>query len=145
MRIMTCCQNNGGCKRHEPKGFTTTDAPVESLLDVKDIINLLSTMASTGIKNFAFKDAALEKLAENVAQLAAENNYLKKLASLLSPTDIEMTDETVTISFGPGSAYMLAIPAGTEAQRKHLGTQFHILAKKLGVVMENENPQLSLF
>jgi hypothetical protein len=142
---MTCCQNNGGCKRHEPKGFTTTDAPVESLMDVKDIINLLSTMASTGVKNFAFKDASLEKLAENVAQLAAENNYLKKLAALLSPANVELTEDTVTVSFGPGSAYMLVIPASTEEQRKQLGAQFRVLAMQLGDTGEDANKQLNLF
>lgn len=141
---MTCCQN-GGCKRQEPKGFTTTDAPIESLMDFKDIINLLSTMASTGVKNFAFKDAALEKLAESVAQLAAENNYLKKLAALLSPANVELAGDAVTVSFGPGSAYMLSIPAGTEEQRKQLGAQFRVLAMQLGAVNEHDNKQLNLF
>jgi len=122
-----------------------TDAPVESLMDFKDIINLLSTMATTGVKNFAFKDAALEKLAESVAQLAAENNYLKKLAAMLSPTGIELTGDTVTVSFGPGGAYTLAIPAGTDEQRKHLGAQFYLLAKKLGATIPHDDPQLSLF
>ncbi|NDC55370.1 MAG: hypothetical protein EBZ69_00800 [Alphaproteobacteria bacterium] len=141
---MTCCQN-GGCKRQEPKGFTTTDAPVESLMDFKDIINLLSTMASTGVKNFAFKDAALERLAASVAQLAAENNYLKKLTALLSPANVELTGDSVTVSFGPGSAYMLSIPAGTEEQRKQLGAQFRILAVQLGAADENPDKQLNLF
>lgn len=141
---MTCCQN-GGCKRQEPKGFTTTDAPIESLMDFKDIINLLSTMASTGVKNFAFKDAALEKLAESVAQLAAENNYLKKLAALLSPANVELAGDAVTVSFGPGSAYMLSIPAGTEEQRKQLGAQFRVLAMQLGAVNEHDDKQLNLF
>ena len=141
---MTCCQNNG-CKRQEPKGFTTTAAPVESLMDFKDIIGLLSNMATTGVKNFAFKDAALEQLAANVAQLAAENNYLKKLAALLSPTSADITDDFVTISFGPGQAYTLAIPTGTDAQKKALGQQFFVLAKKLGAVAEDDGKQLSLF
>lgn len=142
---MTCCQHNGGCKRHEPKGFTSTDAPVESLMDFKDIVGLLSAAASSGVKNFAFKDAALEQLAASVAQLAAENNYLKKLAALLSPTDANMVDDVVTISFGPGHVYMLSIPASNDAQKKALGKQFYMLAKKLGGVDPADDKQLNLF
>lgn len=139
---MACCQNNG-CKRQDTKTFTNTDAPVESLMDFKDIIGLLSSVASTGVKNFAFKDAALEQLAISVAQLAAENNYLKKLAALISPTSADVTEDVVTISFGPGQAYMLSIPAGTDTQKKALGKQFYVLAKKLGGV--DDDKQLSLF
>ena len=142
---MACCNNNSSCQRRVTNGFETTEAPVESLMDFKDIVGLLSMMANTGIKNFSFKDASLEKLAEQVALLAAENNYLKKLAALISPTNVELVDDVVVVAFGPSHAYTLAIPAANEAQRKSLGKQFQQLAKKLGVEEEVDPKQLNLF
>ena len=117
---MACCKNS--CNKQ---------LPVESLIDVTDIIGVLTTMATTGIKNFAFKDAPLDKLAEQVSRLAAENNYLKKLASLLSPMSATLIEDTITISFGPANMYALTIPVGTEAQRKSLAEQFQEIADNL--------------
>lgn len=83
---MGCCNNKDGCQhKNTVGGYVVTDAPVESFMDVRDIAGLLLGMASTGIKNFTFKDIALDQLADTVAKLAAENNYLKNWRRFCRP------------------------------------------------------------
>lgn len=143
---MTCCNNqNSGCKQREAKNFETTDAPVESLLDSKDIVNLLSAIANTGVKSFTFKDVALEKLAESVARLVAENNYFKKRAPTPEATDVELLEDVFTVSFGPEKSYFLSVSGGAFLQRKSRETGFRILASSSGVFEEDVDKQLNLF
>jgi hypothetical protein len=145
---MGCCNNNkGSCQNNHNNaniaGYQVTDAPVESLMDIRDIAALLITMASTGVKNFSFKEAALEQLANAVSKLAAENNYLKKLSAMLSPTTVTRTEDVVTVSFGPGNAYTLLLPIGSEEARVALAAQFNAAAKEL--CPQNDKIQMRLF
>ena len=141
---MGCCGNNPNCKQ-KFTAFETTDAPIESLLSLKEIAGLLSVMATTGVKNFSFKDATLDNLASKVAELAAENNYLKRLSSLVSPTNAELVDEDIVITFGPASVYTLSIPVPAANQRKILGEQLVKIAEKLGAASSPADKQLCLF
>jgi hypothetical protein len=141
---MGCCNNKEGCQHKTTVGgYVVTDAPIESFMDVRDIAGLLLGMASTGIKNFTFKDIALDQLADTVAKLAAENNYLKKLAALLSSTSITRTEDVVTVSFGPGNAYTLLLPIGSEEARVALAAQFRTAAKELS--SNSNKSQMNLF
>lgn len=143
---MAACKNT--CCGHKAAGdsFETTTAPVESLLDFKEIVGLLRTMASTGIKNFVFKDANLDNLAELVATLAAENNYLKKLAALLSPVSTDKTDKDIVVSFGPAGVYTLSVPIVTDEQRRSVAAQFLKIAHELNPEMTPpDSDQLRLF
>ena len=142
---MGCCNNNPNCKKKTLNGFETTEAPVESLMDFRDIVNLLGAMAKTGVKNFVFNDASLDQLALIVTQLASENNYLKKLATLVAPAGLDLSGEDIIVTFGPANAYRLTIPAGSEEQRKTLGMQFLKIANQLGVSDTPESKQLNLF
>jgi hypothetical protein len=142
---MGCCGNNPNCKKTASANFETTTAPVENLMDFKDIVNLLGAMARTGVKNFAFKDASLDQLALVITQLASENNYLKRLATLISPAGVDLSGDDVVFSFGPANVYSLTMPAGNEEQRKILGAQFLKIAGQLGVTATEDTKQLSLF
>jgi len=131
---MACCKN-ASCSQ---------SLPTAEMIDPRDIIELLANVASTGIKNFVFKDVAIDKLAEQISKLAAENNYLKRLTAFLSPLTASLIDDTVTISFGPANMYSLVVPVGTEEQRKSLAEQFQEIANNLNQTKE-PNKQLNLF
>ena len=131
---MACCKNS--CSQQK--------LPTAEVIDPRDIIDLLANVANTGIKNFVFKDVAIEKLAEQISKLAAENNYLKRLAAFLSPLTAALIDDKVTISFGPANMYELVIPVGTEDQRKSLAAQFQEIANNLNQPKEHSK-QLTLF
>jgi acetyl-CoA acetyltransferase len=141
---MGCCGNNSNCKRNTDN-FKTTQEPVEKLLDIREIVNMLGVMAVTGVKHFKFSDENLDELAIAVTKLAAENTYLKKLAALISPAGLDITEEEVRVTFGPGNAYTLTLPVMTESQRKLLGEQFLAIANKLGAHNETPDKQLNLF
>lgn len=134
----TVCQNKSAL-------FETTDAPVESLMEFGEIANLLAEMAKTGMRNFVFKDANLNKLAELIVTLSAENNYLKKLAAVLSPVLTTRTEKDVVINFGPDGVYALAIPVATDEQRRSLAVQFLTLAQQLDPQAKPDARQLQLF
>lgn len=144
------CKNN--CSDACANNKTSADLPAAGLIEIVDISGLtsiLTTIAATGIKNLVFKDTGLEQLARKVSSLAAENNYLRKLAALLSPVSAEHTTEEICLHFGPGSAYTLRLPI-TSSNRQELAEQFAALAKQLAESTTAEklqaaDPQLPLF
>lgn len=128
-----------GCCAHEPKNTET-----QQFVDIKDLVTALQTIAQTGVKNFVFQDSTFEKLADIIAKLGAENNYLKKMAAFWSTPQAELSGNSVVFSFGPGNVYVLDIPVGTEEQRAELATQLRAIAEELYPSAVNQK-QLKLF
>jgi hypothetical protein len=139
---MACKKSCGGaCKTETQPVAAPTEAFVE--LDVGSVVAVLTAIASTGIKNLSFKDVGLENLASKLSAIAAENEYLKKLVSLLSPVSAENTSTEIHVRFGPGNAYCLTLPIAAD-NKETLAQQLVEIAKILRAPTDDKQ-QLSLF
>lgn len=142
---MGCC-NKDSC-RNTPTEHTPAVLPDAAFMSVDGLLSGLLKVATTGINTLKTPNNPLAaQLAATIANLAAENDYLKKLMSALSPIAATETADTVDISFGPGGAYLLRLPISSEAQRRELSQQFVKLASSLAVGKPTtDQKQLHLF
>ena len=83
---MGCC-NKTPCN-DGPVAFTPVTAPTEELMAVDTLLFGLLKVAKTGINTLNISNPVAAQLATTIAGLAAENEYLKKLMSALSPLTV---------------------------------------------------------
>jgi hypothetical protein len=140
---MGCC-NKTTCQKEQE--FTPVATQPAEFVSVDTLLTGLLKVAKTGINTLNISNPVANQLAATIASLAAENEYLKKLMSALSPISATETADTVDISFGPGGAYLLRLPIASETQRRELSRQFVALAAALAVGKPETAPkQLNLF
>jgi hypothetical protein len=100
---------------------------------VQSLVKNLFGVAITGIKNIPWPSEDAAQLAAFIADMVIENERLKALLGLKEkdPPAVVCNSDTVRFAFGPDSAYMLQLPAGTAEQRKALAANLEALAKGL--------------
>jgi hypothetical protein len=142
---MGCC-NKTPCN-DGPVAFTPVTAPTEELMAVDTLLFGLLKVAKTGINTLNISNPVAAQLATTIAGLAAENEYLKKLMSALSPLTVTEAVDTVDIRFGPGGVYSLRLPVASEEQRRTLSRQFVAIAASLAVGKPATDPmkQMTMF
>lgn len=140
---MSCCNKTPG--NDSPITFTPVNAPTEEFMSVDTLLTGLLKIAKTGINSLNISNPVAAQLAATIAGLAAENEYLKKLMSALSPITATETADTVDISFGPGGAYILRLPIASELQRRELSQHFVKLAATLAIGKPQPPNQMHLF
>lgn len=104
-----------------------------------DLLNYLLEVARGGLPSqvtrlinvTTFQNAAVKDLADKIATLVAENEYLKKLADAVVPARFQVTDAVLEIAFGPELAYTLQIPVATVAAREQVAAQLLRAAQQL--------------
>lgn len=104
-----------------------------------DLLNYLLEVARGGLPSqvtrlinvTTFQNAAVKDLADKIATLVAENEYLKKLAGAVVPARFQVTDDVLEIAFGPELAYTLRIPVATVAAREQVAAQLLRAAQHL--------------
>jgi len=134
---MSCCGKNSGCAKRETalpteEFFSTTDAiaPIAGkLLEIA----AAGLRANTILRTFRFSNAELDKLAKRIADLAIENEYLRKVTDLFSPATFDVTGGEITIAFGPKNEYALKIPITNKCDRQKIITQLRTAADKLEI------------
>lgn len=133
---MSCTRQN--CARNESK--ITVDTEVAALQAAGiDLLNYLLEVARGGLPSqvtrlinvTTFQNAAVKDLADKIAALVNENEYLKKLAGAVIPTRFQVTDDTLEVAFGPELAYTLRIPVTTVAAREQVAAQLLHAAQRL--------------
>jgi hypothetical protein len=139
---MGCCNKTPCQKEQEVTPVATQTA---EFVSIDTLLTGLLKVAKTGINTLHISNPVANQLAVTIAALAAENEYLKKLMSALSPITATESAATVDISFGPGGAYTLRLPIAAEAQRRELSQQFVKLAATLAVGKPQPQSQMNLF
>lgn len=120
---MGCCNNNKNCQSN--KADTGAAAlPKEALagLNYSAIISSLLEVVKTGLIPSFFKNPAADALAVKIAELVADNRYLRGLLYLSGRelTAVTVDPQHVKISFGPGGSYHMLLPVVTDADRQQL-------------------------
>lgn len=136
---MGCCGKQSGCAKQErdlPK-----DELLESLSGVSvDLVSKLLQVAASGLRantilrEFGFTNTKVEELAKRIADLAVENEYLRKVTDLFSPVAFDTTGGNIEIAFGPRNEYTLRIPLTKKSDRSRIITQLRTAADKLELV-----------
>lgn len=132
---MGCCGKQSECKREQ-------NLPTEALFNVSpEIVAPLATKlldiaaaglrANTILRQFKFSNPELDVLAKKIADLAIENEYLRKITDLFSPTRFNTESGNLEISFGPKNDYVLKIPLTTAHDREKIVTQLRAAADKV--------------
>lgn len=143
---MACCGNKSTCNKQP------AELPAEEFLGSvsisADLVAKLLQIATAGLsantilRQFGFSDAKLETLAKRIADLAIENEYLRKVTDLFSPTVFDTTGGNITIAFGPKSEYVLNIPLTSKSDRSKIIKQLRAAADKLELAnAPEESPQ----
>jgi hypothetical protein len=133
---MSCC-HKANCKKQaacqpseEFLGDVLNGEHLRGLLEIARA----GLQAGNIFRRFVFKSAALEQLAKQVADLAMENAYLKKITDLflVTPVRVEPTDNrNMVLNFGAAANYQLIIPVNTDNDRKLLIKQLRAAADVL--------------
>ena len=143
---MACCGNKGTCDKK------ASPLPTEEFLGVAGINADLAAKliqiaagglsANTILRQFGFADAGLEILGKKIADLAVENEYLRKVTDLFSPVVFDTTNGNITIAFGPKSEYVLNIPLTGKSDRSKIIRQLRTAADKLELAnAPDDSPQ----
>lgn len=143
---MACCGNKGACNKQTPTLPTEEflgSAGISADLAAKLLqIAAAGLSANTILRRFGFADTALETLGKKIADLAIENEYLRKVTDLFSPTVFDTTGGNITIAFGPKSEYVLNIPLTSNSDRSKIIKQLRTAADKLDLAnAPEESPQ----
>lgn len=137
---MGCCGGNQGCKRNpETAEFKFPQQEIlDSLQNISaDFIGKLQEVAVAGmdagrlLRGVSIKNAVLEQLAKQIADLAIENAYFKSVLNLFAPMDIRVTDSVFELNFGPTHSYSLKIPVTQKNSRLEIAKQLRDAAAKL--------------
>ena len=132
---MGCCSRQGGCKQEQnlPK-----DMLLDSLSGISvDLVGKLLQVATGGLRantilrEFGFGNTKIDELAKRIADLAVENEYLRKVTDLFSPISFNTEGGNVEVTFGPQNEYVLKVPLTTKHDRKKIIAQLHAAAEKL--------------
>jgi hypothetical protein len=88
-------------------------------------IKNLFAVAKTGVHNILWPSEDVGQLAQLIASLVAENEQMRRWLGLreLRQPAVSYDGQFVRLSFGPGGAYTLQIPAHDESQRKALADE----------------------
>jgi hypothetical protein len=125
---MSCTQKN--CARADNKTPTAGDVAAMQAAGI-DLLNYLLDVARGGLPTqvtrlinvTTFQTAAVKELADRIATLIAENEYLKKITSDVVPARFQVLNDTLEIAFGPELSYTLRVPVATVAARDQLVSQ----------------------
>lgn len=138
---MACCNKQGGCSKQEkdlPK-----DTLLESLSGISvDLVGKLLQVAAAGLRantilnQFGFADTKAGELAKRIADLAIENEYLRRVTDLYSPVSFNTTNAQIEIFFGPNNEYGLKVPLTSKCDRRRIITQLRTAADKLAMADE---------
>lgn len=143
---MACCGNKTNCNK-------PANLPTEELLGSisgisADLAAKLLQIAAAGLsantilRQFGFTDSKLEMLAKRIADLAVENEYLRKVTDLFSPVTFNTEAGNIEIFFGPRSEYALKVPLTTKSDRAKIIQQLRTAADKLELANSpDEAPQ----
>lgn len=104
-------------------------------LDISAVAAAFTQMlqvAKTGIDNFAWTSAELARLAQMIVALV-------RTPEPVPPPDVSANHDQLTLRFGPGNAYELHVPAGTDKQRSALIAQLVQAAAQL-----SQSPRLRM-
>lgn len=148
---MGCCGNKGGCNR-PPEKAELNLRPQEILDSLQDagasFIVTLQEIATAGInagrvfRGLSVKNAVLQQLAKQIADLAIENAYFKSVLNLFAPMDIGVTDSLLEFRFGPNHIYSLQIPVTQKNSRLEIAKQLRDAAAKLEAEIDNKKENL---
>lgn len=143
---MACCGNKSACNKQQqelPTAEFFNSVGISADLAAKLLqIAAAGLGANTLLRRFGFADARLETLAKRIADLAIENEYLRKVTDLFSPAVFDTTGGNVTIAFGPKSEYVLNIPLTSKSDRSKIIQQLRTAADKLELAnAPDESPQ----
>jgi hypothetical protein len=95
-------------------------------------INSLIALARTGVMLASIDNEQLRALAAEIKKLVAENQWLKKITGGGETVPaVAVTDQQLTISFGPESNYALIVPAANPEVRQQLADQLTVAANTL--------------
>jgi hypothetical protein len=138
---MACCNKQSGCSKQEkdlPK-----DALLESLSGLSvDLVGKLLQVAAAGLRantilnQLGFADTKAGELAKRIADLAIENEYLRRVTDLYSPVAFNTTSAQIEIFFGPNAEYALKVPLTSKCDRHRIITQLRTAADKLALADE---------
>jgi hypothetical protein len=154
---MGCCGNKSGCNRtSEPAELNFRPQEIfDSLQNVgAGFIGKLQELATSGInagrvfRGIDIKNAVLQQLAKQIADLAIENAYFKSVINLFAPMDISVTDSEFELRFGPKNGYSLKIPVTHKNSRLEIAKQLRDAAAKLEaevITGKPTNPDQKLF
>jgi hypothetical protein len=133
---MPCCNKQDGCNKQEkdlPK-----DALLESLSGLSvDLVGKLLQVAAAGLRanillrQFGFADTKAGELAKRIADLASENEYLRRVTDMYSPVSFNSSAAQIEICFGYNNEYALKIPLTSKSDRMRIITQLITAADKL--------------
>jgi hypothetical protein len=137
---MGCCGGKPGCNRNpETTEFKFPQQEIfDSLQSISaDFIGKLQEVAAAGmdagrlLRGVSIKNAVLERLARQIADLAIENAYFKSVLNLFAPMDIGVTDSEFELRFGPNHIYSLKISVTQKNSRLEIAKQLREAAAKL--------------
>lgn len=133
---MACCGKSGGCNK-QPHDLPA-DNMFGSLTGLSaDLVAKLLQVAAGGLRantilrQFEFADKELSILGKQIADMAIENEYLKKVTNLFAPVSVTNTADSVEIFFGPRNEYLLKVPLGDKASRQNIAAQLRAAADKI--------------
>lgn len=133
---MACCNKQGDCSKQEKD--LPTNALLDSLSGISvELVGKLLQVAAAGLrantilKQFGFADTKAGELAKRIADLAIENEYLKRVTDLYSPVTINTTTAQIEILFGPNNDHVLKIPLTSKSDCRRIITQLRAAADKL--------------
>lgn len=143
---MACCGNKGACNKQQqelPAASFLGSVGISADLAAKLLqIATAGLSANTLLRQFGFSDSKLEALGKRIADLAIENEYLRKVTDLFSPAVFDTTGGNITIAFGPKSEYVLNIPLTEKSDRSKIIRQLRTAADKLELANKpDESPQ----
>ncbi len=126
---MGCCSNKK-CDRPREE-MMSSDALLSLLDDSSWVITKLLEIAKSGIRFVGFKNEKISELAAAISAIVAENNYLKSLLGLSTPSVVKTTDAGATLFFGPRGEYSLFLAAPTQEARIKLAANLMAAGKEL--------------
>jgi len=139
---MACCGNTGACNKQQKE--LPTEEFLGSVGISADLAAKLLEIATAGLRantilrQFGFSDSRLEALGKRIADLAVENEYLRKVTDLFSPVVFDTTGGHITIAFGPKEEYALNIPLTGKSDRSKIIQQLRSAADKLELANQPE-------
>lgn len=142
---MACCNKQGGCSKQEKE--LPKDALLESLSGISvDLVGKLLQVAAAGLRantllnQLGFADTKAGELAKRIADLAIENEFLRRVTDLYSPVTFNTSSAKIEIFFGPNNEYALNVPLTSKSDRIRIISQLRAAADKLALA--NSEPDV---
>lgn len=93
------------------------------------VVTQLEWVAKTGVVPVKLGDPAITTLAEKIAALVAENDYLKKIMD--ARVLVKVDDAKISIAFGPGYRFSLDIPVNSVEEKKAVANAMLLSAAQI--------------